>query len=451
MEERSVIIIGGGAAGLAAARALSNEGVPVTLLEARDRLGGRMHTICSQTGDLPIELGAEFIHGEENVTWQFIEAAKLRTHKVPDRHWRFAKGTLEKDRNLWNEISGVLNRINPAAPDLDFLSFLDQAWGIGPVPRRLAMEYVENFHAAPASRMSILALARAEAAAERDKATSQFRFRDGYFALMEFLVQEIALRQVQIQTNTVVKTIHWERGRVELVAQTPAGQRHFRAERVLVTLPLGVLQAQSGPGAVRFDPPLAAKERAIRGLAMGSVVRITLQFRTRIWPVKNFGFIHADGPLLPVWWSDERGPLLTGWAGGPRAERLSQEGPEAILATAIKVLATVFNLEPTRIREALVASYTHDWMRDPFSLGAYSYTPVRMVDMPGRLAAPVAETLFFAGEATNAQGEQGTVHGALASGERAAHEILNAIRQGWSATPAVSNPSGSSPARRYSA
>ena len=397
MEDPSVIIIGGGAAGLAAARTLSGEGVTVTLVEARDRLGGRMHTIGSQTGGLPIELGAEFIHGEENATWQLIRAGKLRTHKVPDRHWRFAKGTLERDRNLWNEISSVLNRINPSAPDLDFLSFLDQAWGIGPAPRRQAMEYVENFHAAPAARMSILALARAEAAAERDQGTSQFRLREGYGVLIEMLAQEIALRQVQIQTNTVIKTIHWEPGRVELLAQTPAGQRQLRSERVLVTLPLGVLQAQSGPGAVRFDPPLAAKERVIQSLAMGSVVRVTLQFRSRIWPVKNFGFIHGDDPLLPVWWSDERGPLITGWAGGPRAERLSQEGPEATLGKAIKVLATIFKLDPAKVRETLVASYTHDWMKDPFALGAYSYSPARMVDMPRRLAAPVAETLFFAG------------------------------------------------------
>jgi monoamine oxidase len=102
-------------------------------------------------------------------------------------------------------------------------------------------------------------------------------------------------------------------------------------------------------------------------------------------------------------------------------------------------MASVFKLDHGKVRESLVASHTHDWMKDPFSLGAYSYTPVRMVDMPKRLAAPISETLFFAGEATDGQGEQGTVHGALSSGERAAHEILAAIQRGWPAIPAVSS------------
>jgi monoamine oxidase len=439
MGEKAVIIIGGGAAGLAAAGTLSAEGVPVMLLEGRNRLGGRMNTIRAQERNLPIELGAEFVHGEENTTWEFIKAGRLRTHRVPDRHWRFAKETLTKDRKIWDEISAVLARINPAAPDQDFLCFLDQAWGIGPVPRALALEYVENFHAAPASRIGTQALARAEAAAEKDKGTAQFHLRHGYAALIQWLTCNLAGHQVEIETNCIVKSIRWERGRVEVVADTPAGQRSFEAERVLITLPLGVLQQQTGPGAVRFDPPLAAKERAIRGLAMGAVVKLTLQFRSRVWPMKNFGFIHIDDPQLPVWWSDERGPILTGWAGGPRAERMSREGPEATLAAAFRVLSSVFKLSETKLRETLVASYTHDWMRDPFSFGAYSYTPVRMIDMPKRLAAPLSDTLFFAGEATDAEGEQGTVHGALASGERAAREMLSATRHGWSAIPAASS------------
>ena len=439
MEAQRVIIIGGGAAGLAAARSLAGEGVPVLLLEARDRLGGRMHTISSRTGNLPIELGAEFIHGEENTIWPVIEAAGLRTHKVPDRHWSFTKDGLAKDRKFWEEISSVLNRINPAAPDQDFLSFLDQAWGIGPGPRGAALEYVENFHAAPAGRIGIQALARAEAAAEEDKGTVQFRLRDGYGALTQWFSRQLAERHVELQTNSIVKSVRWDRGRVEISTQTPEGQRKFEAERALITLPLGVLQNQTGPGAVQFDPPLSSKERVIHALAMGSAVKITLQFRSRIWPVRNFGFIHTDDPLLPVWWSDERGPVITGWAGGSRAQRLHQEGPEATVAAALRILGTMFKQEQTKVRELLVASYTHDWMKDPFSLGAYSYTPVRMMDMPRRLAAPIADTLFFAGEATDSEGEQGTVHGALASGGRAAREILSGIRHDWPTTPAASS------------
>jgi monoamine oxidase len=207
--------------------------------------------------------------------------------------------------------------------------------------------------------------------------------------------------------------------------------RTIEGGRALLTVPLGVLQQPAeAPGAIGFEPKLGAKAKAIEGLAMGDVVRLTLQFHSRFWPVENFGFIHAEEAALPTWWSDKRGLLLTGWVGGPKATRLSREGPEAILTSALHALSSLFHTEPERLKDLLVASFTHDWLADPFARGAYSYTPVRMGEMPARLGAPVADTLFFAGEATDTKGEQGTVHGAIASGQRAANEILqNALRK----------------------
>src|SRR4029077_10821552 len=133
----------------------------------------------------------------------------------------------------------------------------------------------------------------------------------------------------------------------------------------------------------------------------------TLHFRSRFWPVENFGFIHADAAWLPTWWSDERGPLLTGWAAGPRAERLGRRHLEEILEEAIRTLSSLLKVESEQIKDLLVAIYTHDWNNDPFTRGAYSYTPVRMEEMAGHLAEPVCDTLFFAGEATDTGGEQG--------------------------------------------
>jgi monoamine oxidase len=423
MEENSLIVVGAGVAGLAAAEVLARAGRRVTVLEARDRVGGRIHTIVGQGGAPPVELGAEFIHGEKVCTWEIIRAAGLPTHAVPDRHWRFNDGALAEDADFYDELEAVTGKIDSSMPDQAVQAFLDHTQGLSPSAKVLTTDYVEGFHAAPVSRMSTRALAKAEQSAEQD-GEGQFRLAPGYSALLHWFEPRLAALSVDIRLATVVKTIRWERGQVEILAQTPVGPQSFHGSQVLVTLPLGVLQAH-GPGAVGFEPGLGDKEKAIRGLGMGAVIKLTLQFRSRFWPVENFGFIHADGALLPTWWSDERGPVLTGWAGGARAEQLTREGRDGVTAEALRTLARFFHTEPARIQDLLMDTFTHDWLNDPFARGAYSYPPVGMREMPKLLAVPFASTLFFAGEATDPHGDLGTVHGALASGRRAAEAALN--------------------------
>jgi monoamine oxidase len=232
--------------------------------------------------------------------------------------------------------------------------------------------------------------------------------------------------------NTAVKTIRWQPGHVEVEAQTPAGLNVYHGDAVIVTVPLSVLKARE----ILFEPELEEKEQAINGLEMGCVVKVTLQFRSPFWPRKNFGFVHSDQKWFPTWWADDRGPILTGWVGGPRAESLTKEETEAIEAEAIRALARILKDQPVRVRDFLVRSFGHDWSGDPYSRGAYSYTPVGTVKMPNRLAAPVEKTIYFAGEATDGDGNQGTVHGALASGKRAGEEIIKSAVQ---VTPAVWN------------
>jgi monoamine oxidase len=368
-------------------------------------------------------LGAEFIHGSENEVWPIVEEGKLDTHKVPHRHWRPGAEGLVKQKKFWDKLEQVFSRLNSATPDQDFRAFLDQAWSFDNTAKKLALDYVEGFHAAPADRIGVHALAKAEAAAERENGTRAFRLRDGYGAMVSLLARELERLGVRVSTETTVRRLYWEPGHVEAVAETPSGERSFRAGCAVITLPLGVLHCE-GPSALVFEPGLPGKQRTIQGLAMGTVVKVTLQFRARFWRHSNFGFIHSDDRWFRTWWSDERGPVLTGWSGGPRAERLACEGREAILSFALQALAQILNTDCARIKDWLVASHYYDWSADEFSRGAYSYTPVGMEDMPRYLGAPVKSTLFFAGEATDTQGDQGTVHGALRSGSRVAREIL---------------------------
>lgn len=421
-----VLIIGGGVAGLRAAQVLSQSGIGVALLEGRDRLGGRIFTTKAQPGNFPVELGAEFIHGEQNAAWEIVQSAKLRTQRVPDRHWRIVQAKMNETKRFWEQLGKATERINIAAPDQDLQSFLDQSWSLSPTAKRLAKEYVEGFHAAPANRMSVHAFAKAEQAADREHATHAFWVTESYSTMVDWLASQLKPPRSAIHLNTVVETVSWRPGQVEVLARTTTGPRRFQGSQAVITLPLGVLQAR-GPQAVRFEPELRAKQKAIQGLGMGAVVKVTLQFRSRFWPIENFGFIHSEDRWLPTWWSHPQGSILTGWAGGLRAEQLGLENADVVVNEAVQTLARLFRVQAARIQELLLSAFHHNWSRDPFSRGAYTFTPVRMMGMSQRLAAPMAGTLFFAGEATAADGEQGTVHAALATGQRAAEQVLASL------------------------
>ena len=143
--------------------------------------------------------------------------------------------------------------------------------------------------------------------------------------------------------------------------------------------------------------------------------------------MKDLTFVHAPAELLPTWWTQfpVRTPVLAGWAGGTRAEKLSVESDDALLDHAFEALMHIFGVSKEFLETSLAEFYTHNWQRDAFSAGAYSYIPVGGVDAQDQLAQPVEDTLFFAGEATNKVGHHGTVHGAIASGLRAAREIMD--------------------------
>jgi monoamine oxidase len=212
--------------------------------------------------------------------------------------------------------------------------------------------------------------------------------------------------------------------------------------RAVITLPLGVLRAPSdAPGGVRFDPELKEKQEAINKLAMGAVTKIVMRFRERFLERRVFptqpsgrrlpplGFLHSRDEYFPTWWSSLplRAPILTGWAGGLAAERLAPRGDEFVVGRAPDSLGRLLGLRRERLADLLIAWYTRDWQADPYSRGAYSYIPVGGQDAPRLLAEPIEDTLFFAGEATDLDGQNGTVHGAMASGRRAAGEIFQVV------------------------
>ena len=433
-----VVVIGAGVAGLACAQALCQAGLRVTILEARSRIGGRIWTVYPSLTNAPVELGAEFIHGLPREVWQIVERADLQTLELTGNRWRLEQARLAPASGSWDLIDNIFSRIDESAPDQSFREFLEHA--CGDVPRQTRIEaaaYVESFHACNASRISAHALARWHRSDQELQGHRGFRFPKGYEGLVRALVAASKPDFLTVRLNTVVTEITWNPDTVEVTAKSPEHQHaSIRAEAAVITLPLGVLQAPLGTsGAVCFRPELTERAAALKQLEMGAAIRLVLCFRHCFWtdpklvrsPMPDMSFLSSPEELFPTWWSSvfARTAMLTGWSGGVRAEQLSGLGTAAIMERGLEALQHVFGIPLETLRDLVQESFVHDWQSDPYCRGAYSYALAGGKEAARRLAAPVGNTLFFAGEATDCSGHNGTVHGAIASGQRAATELLS--------------------------
>lgn len=429
---REIVIVGAGASGLAAANRLARARCRVTLLEARARIGGRIWSEREKGWPAAIELGAEFVHGGNPALDAVLREGKLKTAPVPEQHWQFAQDKRVSRPDTWERIDAVMRKIGPRFRG-SFSEWLEKHGDlVTSSDRQLAKGFVEGFQGAPLERMSAHALF--EATKEDEE---QLRVRGGYKRLVDYLKKELTRREVRALTNQVVEEVRWKQR--EVVVRT-TDQTEFVARAVLITVPLGVLKASPGEeGAIRFDPPLAAKARALEQLESGHAQRLILRLRADIWrrgviPAelradggRAFGFLHSSEKYFPVWWSLAPSSMIVGWTGGPPAEQMKRWTEREVLAAGIDSLAKLLGCSARALRRSIVDWRTHNWTRDPFTRGAYAYATAGAERAPVELAKPVNGTLFFAGEATADPLEVGTVHGAIASGERAAKEILRIL------------------------
>lgn len=421
------IVVGAGAAGLAAARALLDAGRSVVVLEARRRVGGRVHTLRDARAPLPIELGAEFVHGTRTAVHAVAREAGLEVAAVPERrHAAAPEGPVPFDE-FWPAIARAMRPVEPSAPDRSLRQALHAAHAGDALARErdLALHFVEGFHAADAGRVSANALAGDGPWNDGDERRLG-RLPSGYDRVMAHLARGL---DAHLRLARVVRRVDWRPGRVTV---TSAGEgagavaTHV-ARAAIITVPLGVLaQPAGGEGAIAFDPEPAEARRAMARLAMGHVRRLVVLFREPIWRRRtpDLVFLHAPDSTLPVWWASAGdAPMLVGWAGGPRAASLPAD--EALTAAALDALARDLGLAPDVVRSSVVQAWTHDWEEDPYARGAYSYPLVGGAEAAAALAEPAGRTLVFAGEACAPGGENGTVHGAIESGRAAARRVLD--------------------------
>lgn len=423
-----VIVVGAGVAGLVAARLLSEGGRRVALVEARDRVGGR---ILSVAGEVPIELGAEFVHGLSASSWKLIREAPLATYELAGEQYCY-EAVLEKCGQEWHRTFDVLHQMDawlqrqPPGFDCSFQQYLDQA-GLPPALAERAASYVEGFNAADRRCIGVAALVRQQRAEDAIESDRIFHIEAGYSALPEYLKERALAAGASLHLQSEVAQIGWSRGSVRVEGRRGDDIFTLHAPQAVITLPLGVLKA----GLVRLDPVVPTLVRGIAALAMGQVTRMSLLFKQAFWQSRaaDLGFLFVRQLRIATWWTPQPNPapVITAWAAGPAAAaRLASAGAKdksTLENTVLEDLATVFSMTLSELRSQLVSCHHHDWQSDPFSRGAYSYALTALPDADA-LSQAVDQTLFFAGEHTAVDGHWGTVHGALSSGERAAAQLL---------------------------
>jgi monoamine oxidase len=402
-----VLVIGAGAAGLAAAHELARAGRSVLVVEARDRVGGRCLTRRLPGVPVPVELGAEFIHGRPQATMGLLQKAGITAVDSTRTQLIAIDGKLEPV-NIFAQAQRVA-RNGVKGKDVSFRAYLARQ-RVPKLTRTLAAMMVQGFDAADPARVSAREIL--EEWSGGGLGTSQPRPLGGYGVMLEWLAHSAVGYGARLQLETIGQSVRWKPSSVELKGTFRGEAWRAWAPRALITLPIGVL------------PSLRIREKtaALARLASGPVIRVAMAFRAAFWEKEHSGnaFFHSPAAPFPTFWTPlpMHAPLITAWAGGPKAQKLTGRSPEFLLRQALASVRSVLKND-----EEPVAFLIHDWQADPYARGGYSYVKVGGTGARERLAEPLEGTLYFAGEATDVE-QSGTVGGALASGMRAAQEIL---------------------------
>jgi monoamine oxidase len=403
-----------------AARELARGGKKVSVLEARDRCGGRIHPLSAQIFGYAAEGGAEFVHGAAPVTRALMREARLALSPMEGTRWRARDGVFSPRESTphGDRLHRALMELKTDIPVAEFLErhFADQQYsGLRQEIRRM----VEGYDAADASRASTFAL--------RDEWTGRglgrhSRVAGGYGALITFLVSECRSVGVSMHLGASVTVIEEHRGGIAARCHDGA---LLEADTAILTVPLPLLYD--------IELPQAAREQAAASadVGFGNVVKILLRFGTRWWAdcggrdLADLSFLFSDA-AVPTWWTQYPASysVLTGWFAGPKADAVAQLTESELVDMGLASLAEIFDLTMDRMRRDLVASQAINWGNDPFARGAYCFATPKTRQAQSALRKPDAGGVLFSGEALYTGSDMGTVEAALASGRETAQAIL---------------------------
>lgn len=430
MNNADILIIGAGAAGLMAAYELSKAGKKVIILEARDRIGGRIHTVGNSE---IMELGAEFIHGDLPVTLGLLNEAGIKYRPASASMWQYEDEKFTVNGGGIEHWDLLITKLNQLKQDITLDEFIQQEFSGDEYQkmRKSVIRYVSGYDTADPKKASCFAL-RNEWQNEDEEA--QHRIEGGYITLLNYLANQCKARNGEIHLNAIAKDVYWEPGKVNVVT---ADGTTYHTEKIILAVPLGVLQAEeSEKGAIVFHPPIEEYSAAIQQMGFGAIIKILLKFDEAFWEseqtealagssLKDMGFLLSTEEI-PTWWTQfpEHSTVLTGWLGGPPAEAQKDTSDEEILVQGLRSLANIFKLTIDELKAKLNSWHVVNWTSKPFTRGSYAYDTVAAPEARKILNTPVNSTLFFAGEYLYEGSAMGTVEAALTSGKDVAERIL---------------------------
>jgi len=431
--KNSILIIGAGAAGLMAARTLSTAGKQVTVLEARNQMGGRIHTLSDESFFKDTELGAEFIHGDLPVTLNLLKEAGIGYRSANAEMWRYEKGEFKENSMVIEDWDLLLKKLNELEQDTNVWDFIEQEFPGDKYAelRSSVWSYVSGYDTADPRNASAFALRNEWQHEEMD---AQHRVDGGYCSMINYLAGECKASSGEIFLNAVVQEIEWKKGNVKV---TTADGFVYEAGQLLIATPLGVLQATKGEtGAIVFTPEIPKHAEAIQQMGFGAVIKLLFEFDSAFWldkqshemagiNVDKMGYLFSDEEI-PTWWTQvpDQSTVLTGWIGGPAAADKTTTPNTDVLEQGLQSLAHIFKIDFEALKGKLIAYRIMNWTADPFTRGSYAYDSVEAPGARKVLNTPVEDTLFFAGEYLYDGTAMGTVEAALTSGLEVASKML---------------------------
>jgi monoamine oxidase len=407
------------------ARELARAGNKVTVLEARERCGGRIYPLPVEQFGFPAEGGAEFVHGAAPVTRALLREAHLSLAPRAGTRWSARTGALRPDESSFPQAARFYQALAGVNADLPIAEFLAANFAGAEYAelRRSVTRTVEGYDAADPRRASTFAI-REEWMARDDG--QHGRIAQGHGALVEYLAAECRRHGAAINLDAAVTSIDERRGGVAVRCR---GGGVFEGDAAILAVPLPLLPDIALPPAARERAAAAAD------IGFGNVIKLLLRFATTWWAdhggrdLADLSFLLSDA-TVPTWWTQYPAahPVLTGWCAGPRTDRVSSLAESELVDLGVASLAEIFGVPPDRIAGELVAARAINWGHDPFARGAYSYATPKTREAQSVLRDAQGGAIFFSGEALYAGPDMGTVEAALASGRETARAVLAAGR-----------------------
>ena len=417
----SVIVAGGGAAGLMAACELSQKGYFTTLVEASDRIGGRIHTFYPDGSGASMELGAEFVHGALPLTLSLLKQAGIKhepalsnMHRVQQGQWQQEEEQIEG----WDELA---EKIKKHPQDITLENFLTLYFNDARYEklRESVLGMAEGLDLADSHKASMQSLWD-EWSHEQGE---QYRVKGGYGQLIDYLADTFLKSGGKIINNFSVNAVAWKENSVHVSA---ADGRTLEANKLILTVPVSVLQTHT----ISFSPAIPQVQEAVSNIGWGKVIKFLLKFNENLSSKKELGIILSD-ELIPTWWTQDAGDnsLLTGWLGGPKAAEMEQLSEEVLRDMALSSLSGIFGLSTDELLPKLKVFKVIKWGTVPFIGGGYSYEMPESTAAKQVLKASVQQTIFFAGEAMYTGASKGTVEAALISGKEVTQFLNSKIEE----------------------